>query len=215
MSRKTRVLKRVRRRLASILHSETQGQPKCYYCGNNLVRNASSPGLKLCNVFKVPISQGGKIEVQNMIFACEICNDNRFRSEKKRVGSLEMAIKKRQNFKEYWEVRTKFISDKPHVCYYCGVDVVELPFTDTTKLPNRLTIDHWLPKGLGGAETCVDNFKICCYLCNNQRSKIQNSRTIESKRNSWNSMRKQRQLKEDFVAFLLYSPLEARCLHKT
>lgn len=209
------VTKRTKSELIQIFESRTMGlPPKCHYCKSSpLLQRTQNKCQKLCYVFLTPILQGGKLEVDNLAAVCQECADKRFKKKKERPKcSFDYVCQKRPNFREYWEARTKFISDKPHVCHYCDAKLVNYPFEDSRSHKDRLTIDHILPKGMGGPEANSDNFKICCDLCNIQRAKIQSAGTIEKRRNLWENMKISRHLKEDFVSFLLHSPLELRCL---
>lgn len=213
-----RATKRTKSELVAVLESRSMGlPPQCYYCGSSpLLHRTERLNQKLCYVFLKPIlegGKGGKVEIANLVPTCQICANVRFKKKKKIISSsFEYVCQKRPNFKEYWDARTKFISDKPHICHYCDAKLVNYPFEDSRNHQDMLTIDHILPKGMGGPEANSDNFKICCSLCNTQRAKIQSAGTIEKRRNIWENLKTSRHLKEDFVHFLLHSPLELRCL---
>ena len=52
------------------------------------------------------------------------------------------------------------------ICRYCGKRVIpNVKFGGPVKMGDRATVDHVIPKSLGG-RNCMDNLVTCCYECN-------------------------------------------------
>lgn len=57
-------------------------------------------------------------------------------------------------------------------CYYCGREVLEIPFKKGQKKPrNAATIDHIIPVCRGG-EDKIDNMVLACHACNNEKGNM-------------------------------------------
>jgi len=50
-------------------------------------------------------------------------------------------------------------------CWRCGIKVVIHTEMKISKPSNAATVDHLIPKCLGGGHT-VDNLQTCCFKCN-------------------------------------------------
>lgn len=59
----------------------------------------------------------------------------------------------------------RLCGEQNHRCCYCGVG-----FDDMRRGPFRATIDHVVPRGVGGSKNGWHNQVAACYRCNHERS---------------------------------------------
>lgn len=57
-------------------------------------------------------------------------------------------------------------------CFYCGCAMTDCEDTNRTKrdpLPTATTIDHAIPKAMGGTHS-FSNLRLACYACNGAKA---------------------------------------------
>ena len=72
-------------------------------------------------------------------------------------------------------------------CYICGGRLTKLRQLDGTHFHNTRTLDHLMPRVLGGENT-VENTAVCCYRCNQLKGQLMDSeavRDIVRKQREW------------------------------
>jgi 5-methylcytosine-specific restriction endonuclease McrA len=80
-----------------------------------------------------------------------------------------------------WDgARKKFLADElkrgPLSCKYCG----KLLALKADKKHEQVTVDHVMPKSLGGDPFCSSNFAVSCNSCNHQKSSIAEDEFVKS-----------------------------------
>lgn len=58
-------------------------------------------------------------------------------------------------------------------CCWCGTETIwPAPGERSGSLPHHRTLEHLIPRGMGGTDT-IDNVRIACYACNTSRGVMQ------------------------------------------
>jgi len=53
-------------------------------------------------------------------------------------------------------------------CVYCGTETVKGAGSGQVTQPNAATLDHFIPRSLGGQE-CIWNYVLACRACNEEK----------------------------------------------
>lgn len=54
-------------------------------------------------------------------------------------------------------------------CHYCNKNDLKL---NTTKKSDQATVDHYIPKSVGGNQFSSSNFVVCCHSCNRAKGNM-------------------------------------------
>ncbi len=60
-------------------------------------------------------------------------------------------------------LRKQLRENKMLKCFYCNKGNLKLR---TTKKGEQATVDHYIPKSIGGDQFSASNFVVCCHSCN-------------------------------------------------
>lgn len=81
------------------------------------------------------------------------------------------------------KVRKQFLEKELHThkklaCYYCNNSKLKLK---SNKRHEQATVDHIIPKSIGGDAFDQNNFVVCCNACNKKKSNMNADNFMNSK----------------------------------
>jgi 5-methylcytosine-specific restriction endonuclease McrA len=68
-------------------------------------------------------------------------------------------------------------SKGPLTCFYCGNSNLK---RQSTKRAEQATVDHYIPKSVGGDPFSASNFVVCCHSCNQKKASMTPEEFIKS-----------------------------------